>query len=77
MANDDDGISCWLFMEDAGNEAYSPLDSKHRTMAGRWLGALHASTTLLPPDVPLPDRGPAHYLRHLRSARDTIRREPE
>lgn len=73
MAGDDDEISCWLFIEDAGNEAYSPLHSTHRTMAGRWLGALHASTTSLPPDVPLPDRGPGHYLRHLRSARDTIR----
>src|SRR3990170_4792641 len=73
MAGDDDEISCWLFIEDAGNEAYSPLHSTHRTMAGRWLGALHASTTSLPSDLPLPDRGPVHYLRHLRSARDTIR----
>jgi len=73
MANDDDGSSCWLFLEDAGNEAYSPLDPKHRIVAGQWLGALHASTISLPPDVPLPDRGPAHYLRHLQSARDTIR----
>lgn len=73
MAGDDDGISCWLFTEDAGNEAYSPADSTHRIVAGRWLGALHASTTALPPDVLLPDRGPTHYLRHLRSARDTIR----
>ncbi len=72
MANDVDGESCWLFLEDAGNEAYSPLDPKHRIVAGHWLGALHASTTSLPSDVPLPDRGPAHYLGHLRAARDTI-----
>jgi aminoglycoside phosphotransferase (APT) family kinase protein len=73
MANDDDGSSCWLFLEDVGNEAYSPLDRKHRILAGRWLGALHASTTSLPSDVPLPDRGPAYYLEHLQTARDLIR----
>jgi len=73
MADDDDGTSCWLFLEDAGNEAYSPLDPTHRAVAGHWLGALHSSTTSLPPDVQLPDRGPAHYLGHLRAARGTIR----
>ena len=73
IVSDDDEISCWLFTEDAGNDVYSPADSTHRIMAGRWLGAFHASTTVLPPDVLLPDRGPSHYLRHLRSARDTIR----
>jgi ATP-binding cassette subfamily B protein len=72
MASDDDDASCWLFLDDAGNEAYSPRHPKHRIIAGRWLGALHASTASLPSDVPLPDRGPAHYLRHLRLARDTI-----
>jgi len=72
MANDDDG-SCWLFLEDAGDEAYSPLDPKHRVVAGHWLGALHSSTTSLPSDVPLPDRGPAYYLGHLQAARDLIR----
>jgi ATP-binding cassette, subfamily B, bacterial len=72
MGGDDDEAFCWLFLEDAGNEVYSPLLPKHRVTAGRWLGALHASTTSLPSDVPLPDRGPAHYLRHLQLARDTI-----
>jgi ABC-type multidrug transport system ATPase subunit len=71
MANDDDG-SCWLFLEDAGDEAYSPLDPAHRIIAGRWLGALHRSAASLPSDVQLPDRGPAHYLGHLKAARDTI-----
>jgi Ser/Thr protein kinase RdoA (MazF antagonist) len=71
-ADDDDGISCWLFTEDAGNEVYSPLSTTHRVLAGRWLGALHANTASLPPDLDLPDCGPVHYLQHLRSARDTI-----
>jgi ATP-binding cassette subfamily B protein len=73
MADDDDGTSCWLFLEDAGNEVYSPLDPAHRIVAGHWLGELHSSTTSLPCEVPLPDRGPEHYLRHLRVARDSIR----
>jgi aminoglycoside phosphotransferase (APT) family kinase protein len=73
MTSDEDGISCWLFTEDAGDEAYSPLDPMHRAMAGRWLGALHASTMSLPSDVCLPERGPVQYLRHLQSAREAIR----
>jgi ATP-binding cassette subfamily B protein len=77
MANDEDGSSCWLFLEDVGNEAYSPLNRQHRILAGRWLGALHATTTSLLSDIPLPDRGPAHYLQHLRSARDNIRENLE
>jgi ATP-binding cassette, subfamily B, bacterial len=73
IADDSDEAYSWLFLEDAGNEAYSPLLPKHRMVAGRWLGALHASTASLPSDVPLPDRGPSHYLKHLRMARGTIR----
>jgi ATP-binding cassette, subfamily B, bacterial len=73
MVDGDDEASCWLFLEDAGDEAYSPLQPEHRTSAGRWLAALHASTASLPTDVSLPDRGPAHYLTHLQLARDTIR----
>src|SRR4030095_4633697 len=73
IANDEDGALCWLFMEDAGDAAYSPLDRDHRTSAAHWLGALHASTTSLASDVSLPDRGPAHYLGHLQTAKDTIR----
>ena len=73
MAEDDDGLSCWLFIEDAGDEAYSPNISQHRTMAGRWLAAMHSSATLLPSLSHLPDRSPTHYLRHLRSAKDSIR----
>jgi len=73
LAAGEDETSCWLFIEDVGNEAYSPRYSTHRTIAGQWLGALHASAMSLPPDIPLPERGSAHYLQHLRSARGTIR----
>jgi ATP-binding cassette subfamily B protein len=77
IADDPDDAFCWLFLEDAGNQAYSPLHSEHRIIAGRWLGALHASTASLPSGVPLPDRGPPYYLGHLRLARDAIRRNLE
>jgi ATP-binding cassette subfamily B protein len=70
--DDDDGVSCWLFTEDAGEEAYLPGYLPHRIMAGRWLGALHASAAALSSIDHLPDGGPAHYLQRLRSARDTI-----
>ena len=73
MASDDDEISCWLFIEDVGNQEYSLHAPTHRTIAGRWLGILHPSTTSLPSDLPLPDRGHAYYLGHLRSALANIR----
>src|SRR5262249_22547089 len=62
----------WLFVEDAGQHAYSPASDEHRALAGRWLGAIHGAQ--LPPDfrARVPDRGPAHYLQLLRSARDVM-----
>jgi hypothetical protein len=65
---------CWLFLEDAGGQEYSPLRGEHRTLAGRWLGLLHTSAARLDVAARLPDRGPGHYLGHLRSARATLRR---
>ena len=31
----------WLFLEDAGKQAYSPDNGDHRALAGRWLGTVH------------------------------------
>jgi hypothetical protein len=69
-----DGEFCWLFLEDAGRERYSPYRKEHCALAGRWLGLLHTSAARLAPAVRLPDRGPGHYLEHLRSARRMILR---
>jgi hypothetical protein len=69
-----DGEFCWLFLEDAGRERYSPYRKEHCALAGRWLGLLHTSAARLAPAARLPDRGPGHYLEHLRSARHTILR---
>src|SRR5262245_34974607 len=66
------GTGAWLFLEDAGAEAYSPLREGHRALAGRWLGLLHTSAARLAAAARLPDRGPGYYLGHLRSARATI-----
>jgi hypothetical protein len=64
--------TCWLFLEDAGEERYSPHMAAHRALAGRWLGILHTFTARItaPPD--LPNRGPNYYLECLRRARKKI-----
>jgi hypothetical protein len=62
----------WLFLEDAGRERFSPLLEDHRTLAARWLGCMHTAAAHVASAAQLPDRGPEHYLEHLRSARRTI-----
>jgi ATP-binding cassette, subfamily B, bacterial len=71
---DQDRQHCWLFMEDAGTERYSPSDPEHRRVAARWLATvqLHAEEFVDTSD--LPDRGPRHYLVHLFNAREEIGR---
>jgi aminoglycoside phosphotransferase (APT) family kinase protein len=71
---EEDSQFCWLFLEYAVGEIYSPLNEEHRALAARWVGLLHTSTALIPPSVRLPDRGPGHYLDHLKCARDRIQR---
>ena len=58
---------CWIFLEDAGDERYSPLIPEHRRLAARWLAALHGTAPEIPQASRLPDRGPGHYLTHLES----------
>ena len=67
-----EGESCWLFVEDAGPHAYSPALEEHRVLAGRWLGTVHRLLVSAELQALLPDRGPAHYLKLLRSARDVM-----
>jgi Ser/Thr protein kinase RdoA (MazF antagonist) len=68
------GEGCWLFLEDAGGEDYSPSSALHRALGGRWLGLLHASGTRLATSSSQPDRGPDYYLDHLHSAHATLLR---
>jgi hypothetical protein len=75
---EDDGGSCWLFLEDVGNERYAASDPEQCALAGRWLGLMHTSTTMVADAATaaarLPDGGPGRYLGHLRSARADILR---
>lgn len=69
-----DSNYCWLFVEDAAGQDYSPHKSEHRSAAGRFLGLLHASATSIDATARLPDRGPQYYLDQLRAAANTILR---
>jgi thiamine kinase-like enzyme len=63
---------CWLFLEDAGNEAYLPNIQRHRMIASKWLSVMHTQASQLTSGSHLPDRGPTHYLEHLKNAQNTI-----
>ncbi len=67
-----EGEFCWLFLEDAAGQLYSPQLAEHRALAGRWLAETHL--TPVPPDLKarLPDRDLGHYLKLLRSSRATL-----
>jgi aminoglycoside phosphotransferase (APT) family kinase protein len=65
--------SCWMFIEDAGDEAYSRDLEQHRVLAGQWLGQLHAAASRLDLTACLTQRGPAWYLAELRSVVESIR----
>ena len=71
-APDADPSYAWLFLEDAGSEPYWVARLDHRLAATRWLAALHLAGPSIPIAEHLPDRGPGHYLGHLRSARELI-----
>jgi hypothetical protein len=68
FVRDTDEERAWLFIEDAGDAPC--VFPRHRSLLARWLGTLHGAAAAF--TVPLPDRGPAHYLEHLRGARATI-----
>lgn len=67
-----EGQFCWLFLEDAYGNEFSPCIEAHRTLAARWLATMHTSAADIVGTVRLPDRGPAYYLSQLQSASNTI-----
>jgi aminoglycoside phosphotransferase (APT) family kinase protein len=69
---EEDGRFVWLFLEDVGDERYTPEDREHRELAARWLACLH--TTALGADLRglFPERGPDHYRGELRAIRATL-----
>jgi hypothetical protein len=66
------GEFCWLFLEDAGTDAYSPTSAEHRALAGRFLAALHRLEPSQALRAALPDRSPAHYLRLIHFSREAL-----
>jgi hypothetical protein len=62
----------WLFIEDVEGENYSPTIKNHRILAARWLGLLHTSMVHLNDMPNLRDRGPDHFYRFFRPAKETI-----
>ena len=65
---------CWLFLEDAGREKYSPVNREHSALAARWLATLQTASVSAHLKTRLPDRGPSHYLKLLRSGREEVLR---
>jgi hypothetical protein len=70
FVTDEDDEFAWLFIEDAGDVPCSL--AQHETVAGRWLGTLHGGAAALDLASFLPDRGPGHYLEHLRAVCRTV-----
>lgn len=63
--------SGWLFLEDVGAVRLDPHQPGLRALAARWLGTLHTRAAGQRPAA-LPDRGPEHYRRLLRGAREDL-----
>lgn len=64
---------CWIFLEDAVGEPFDRHRPDHRQIAAEWLADLHTASAHLEDGESLPERGPRHYLEHLRSGRETLR----
>jgi ATP-binding cassette, subfamily B, bacterial len=70
FVGDEDEEFAWLFIEDAGDDPCSL--ARHGTLAAHWLGTLHGAAAELDLGRYLPQRGPDHYLEHLRHSCTTI-----
>jgi thiamine kinase-like enzyme len=64
----------WLFVEDAGEEAYLRSVESHRILAGRWLATVHGSAAKFASSNLLPSRTENYYLELLRKSAGVIRR---
>jgi len=64
-----EGQFCWLFLEDAASQLYSPQLAEHRALAGLWLAQTHLASISAELKARLPDRDLGHYLKLLRGSR--------
>ena len=67
-----DGLFAWLFLEDVGDECYSPDVEEHRALAARWLALFHSAADGAEVKAAFPERGPDHHRAHLRSILETL-----
>ena len=65
---------CWQFLEDVGEERYSPNIEEHRALAARWLGHMHTFAARVGQAPTLPDQGASWYRKRLQSVRGNILR---
>lgn len=65
----------WIFIEDAGERAYFSHLKNHCQLNARWLAHMHRFAIDIDATVSLPDKGPKHYLKRLKSVRDAIQYE--
>lgn len=64
----------WIFVEDVGEDRYSPQEPQHLRAGARWIGTLHVGALRIAAARSLPDCSPARYLTHLRAARQKVTR---
>ncbi len=64
-----EGAKAWLFVEDAEHGSLDPAVDGRGTEMARWLGTMHGAASGMSAGPRLPDRGPSHYLQHLRASR--------
>ncbi len=57
----------WLFLEDVGDERYSPASAEDRALAATWLGALQVTIARTGAMQQFPERGPDFFQLHLKS----------
>jgi hypothetical protein len=71
--SDEAGARTWLFLEDAGDIAWSRDDPNHCRLATDWFVAAQLAATNLVGRVALPSRGSDYYRGLLVAAEETIR----
>jgi len=67
-----DGIFWWLFLEDVGDQRFSPLIANHRSLAAQWMGEMNTAIDTSNLNSNLPNQGPEYYQLYLRSAREML-----
>lgn len=65
---------CWIFLEEAAGQLYSPQSAMHRALAGCWLAEAHLVAPPLGLVERLPNRNLDYYLDSLHCCREALSR---